>query len=78
MSWTHDRAKIAALSRTRRADDPELITARRNFKATRLEDHILHVVAEAPALTNEQGNKLANLLTNAVQSANASPLGGDR
>lgn len=67
MSWTHERAKIAALSRCvaageRKADDPELAAARRNLRALRLEDHVTRVLAEAPPLTQEQLERIAALL----------------
>lgn len=56
------RAKIAALSRSRTADDPELVEARRDLKAAKLEDYIRRVVAEAPPLTDQQRELLAGLL----------------
>lgn len=58
----HERARIAALSRSRQADDPELVAARRNLKVLRLEEHIESVLGKAPALTDEQRSKLAELL----------------
>lgn len=36
MSWTAERARYASLSRSRTADDPELVDALRNMKAARL------------------------------------------
>ncbi len=62
MSWTHERARIAALSRSRTPDDPELLEARRNLRAARLHDHVAKVVAEAPPLTDEQRARIAALL----------------
>lgn len=62
MSWTAERARVASLSRSRTADDPELADARRNLRAARLEEHIRSVVAEAPPLTPAQRDKLASLL----------------
>lgn len=62
MSWTQDRARVAALSRSRKATDPELIDARRSLKASRLEDYVSRVVAEAPPLTAEQLDRVAVLL----------------
>ena len=67
MSWTHERAKVAALSRCvaageRPADDPELKEARRNLRALRLEDHVARVLSEAPPLTAEQREHIAALL----------------
>lgn len=63
MSWKSDRARVAALSRSRGADDPDLIEARRDLAAARLEDHITKVVAEAPPLTAIQLDSLRRLLT---------------
>lgn len=62
MNWTHHRARVAALSRDRSPDDPELINARRDLRAERLADHIADVVNAAPPLTNEQRARLAALL----------------
>lgn len=62
MSWTHERAKVASLSRSRPANDPELVAARRNLKAIRLEEYVARVVAEAPPLTDEQRDRIATLL----------------
>lgn len=61
-SWTHQRAKVASLSRSRPANDPELITARQNLKALKLEEYVLKVVSEAPPLTSEQADRIASLL----------------
>lgn len=62
MSWTQDRARVAALSRSRKADDPQLIDARRSLKASRLQDYVARVIAEAPPLTAEQLDRVAVLL----------------
>lgn len=62
MSWTSERARIASLSRSRSADDPELVKARLNLKAAKLEEYVARVVAEAPALSTEQLNRVAVLL----------------
>jgi hypothetical protein len=43
-------------------DDPELIEARRNLRAIRLEDHVTKVLAQAPPLTVEQRDRIAALL----------------
>lgn len=61
-SLNHYRAQVAALSRSRAANDPELVGARRNLKAQSLAEHIARAVAEAPPLTNEQRDRLATLL----------------
>lgn len=62
MTWTSERARVASLTRSRKSDDPELIEARRNMRALKLEEHVLRVVAEAPPLTNEQRERIASLL----------------
>jgi hypothetical protein len=59
VGWTHYRAKIASLSRDRDPDDPELIEARRNLKALRLQDRIASDLHSQPALTVEQRAELA-------------------
>lgn len=61
-TWTSERARVASLSRSRGPDDPDLISARRDLRAARLEDYIKRVVAEAPPLTPEQLELLAGLL----------------
>ena len=63
MSWTTERARVASLTRSRNNDDPELVSARQRLKAARVEDYIARVVAEAPALTNEQRDRIASLLS---------------
>lgn len=60
--WTHHRARVATLSRSRTITDPELIEARRSLRAARLEEHIQRVLAEAPPLTDEQRERIATLL----------------
>ncbi len=62
MSWTQERARVASLTRSRTADDPDLIAAKRNLCALRLEDHVRKVVSEAPPLTDEQRERIASLL----------------
>lgn len=61
-AWAHERARVAALSRSRNEDDPELVDARRNLKAERLADCIRETVDAAPPLTVEQRDRLAALL----------------
>lgn len=62
MSWTAERARVASLSRSRPADDPDLMAARRNLRAERLADHIARKVAEWPPLTPDQLDRLSILL----------------
>ena len=61
-TWTTERAKVAALTRSRTADDPELVNARRNLKAMKLEDHVRQVMASWPPLTDDQCARVAALL----------------
>lgn len=56
------RGRVAALSRSRQPDDPELVEARRDLAVLSLEEHIRRVVAEAPPLTDEQRDRIAALL----------------
>ena len=67
MSWTHERAKIAHISREikrgeRPADDPALPAAYRDFAAAKIHDYIEKVLAQAPDLTDAQRTALAELL----------------
>jgi hypothetical protein len=63
-------ARVAALSRDRAPDDPELLDARRNLRAERLALAIRETVDAAPPLSDEQRTRLAALLRN--------PAGGPR
>ena len=69
MSWTHDRARLAALSRSRPEGDPELeelrqrITAERERIASlgtveRLADHITKTLERVRPLTEEETDLL--------------------
>ncbi len=62
MSWTAERARVASLSRSRSPGGPDLLEARRNLKAARLEDYIAKTVAAAPPLTDGQRRRLTLLL----------------
>jgi len=61
-TWTHERARIASLSRSRKPDDPDLLDARRNLRTERLADYIVRTVDAAPPLTPKQRDRLALLL----------------
>ena len=61
-TWTHYRAQVATLSRSRNADDPDLVEARRNLRAARLEAHIEKALADAPPLSDQQLERIARLL----------------
>jgi hypothetical protein len=62
MSLTSDRARVAALSRSRTDSDPDLLDARRSLKTERLAKAIQATVDTAPPLTPEQRDRLALLL----------------
>lgn len=68
-SVSHYAGAVGALSRSRAADDPDLINARHNLRVAKLADHIATVVAEAPPLTAEQRDRLAVLLRGGAASA---------
>lgn len=55
----HERARIASLTRSRDPDDPELIAARQNLTALRLQQCVIDAV---PSLRIEQRQQLAELL----------------
>ncbi len=61
-SWTHERARVASLTRSRKPDDPELVDARRNMRTERLAEYIKRTVDAAPPLTEDQRDRLALLL----------------
>lgn len=63
MSWTAERARVAALTRSRQPDDPQLLDARRDLAAARLEEYIERTVAAAPPLTPAQRDRLSALLS---------------
>lgn len=68
MSQTlHHRGRLAGLSRSREAHDPELLDARRDLAASRLEDCIRRTVESAPPLSSEQRQRLAALLSGGGQ-----------
>lgn len=63
-TWQRERARVAGMSsRPNRApDDPDLVAARRNMRALKLEADILKVLAGEPALNEEQRNHIAEML----------------
>jgi hypothetical protein len=56
------RGRIAALSRSRSANDPELVEERRALAAAKLEQYIQRVVSAAPPLNEAQKARLAAIL----------------
>jgi hypothetical protein len=77
MSWTHERALVAAFSRDRKPDDPELQAARQRLKALRLEDHVKQAVASFPPLTPEQLDRVSAVLHPRPAAQHPHPTGGD-
>lgn len=73
MSWQHERARVASLSRDRASDDPELVAARKNLRAERLAARmaacVADAVAAAPDLTVEQRARLASIVAPVVPVA---------
>lgn len=58
----HHRANLAALTRYRPADDPELIEARRLLAIARVEDRIRAAVESAPPLPPDVAARLRQLI----------------
>ena len=56
------RARIAALARTKPADDPELVEEKKAFWTQRIEDYVRDTLEKAPPLSDEQRSRLAELL----------------
>jgi hypothetical protein len=65
----HDRAVVAALTRSRQPDDPDLLEARRRLRESSLADTIRKAVAAAPPLRPEQIDRLAVLLRGGPDAA---------
>lgn len=65
MSVYGERAVVAALTRSREADDPDLVDARRNLTTAKLAQYIERTVAAAPPLTDEQCDRLVAILRGA-------------
>ena len=68
---SHHRARVASLSRSRAADDPELIDARRSLREALAAAHIEKAVDKAAPLTTEQRTRLAVVLLGVVLPAGA-------
>jgi hypothetical protein len=58
----HHRSRIAALSRDREPDDPEIIEARRALRAQRISDYLDKALDGWPELTEKQLDDIAALL----------------
>jgi excisionase family DNA binding protein len=50
------------ISRDRKTDDPKMLAAKRDVRASRAEEYIRQLVAEAPPLTEDQRARIAALL----------------
>lgn len=68
-TWTHERARVAAIARHTPNDERALAEARRDLRAARAEEYIREVVGAAPPLTDDQCRRLAALLTAAEGAA---------
>lgn len=67
----HHKGAVAGLSRSRHPDDPDLIEARRELAAAKLEAYVQKVVANAPPLTSSQRDRIAVLLRPARSGGDA-------
>jgi len=65
VSWTRERARVAALTR-HHARPVEIEAARRDLRAARLELEVQRIVGEAPPLTEDQRRRLARVLAGAA------------
>jgi hypothetical protein len=64
------RGKVAALTRSRTPDDPELVEARRDLKAAKLAEHVALALVDTPELSLQQRSEIARqLLTAGPQDA---------
>jgi hypothetical protein len=59
---TTARARVAALTRSRADDDPDLVDARRDLRAAGAEEYIAELLRGAPPLSDEQRCGLAAIL----------------
>lgn len=60
------RGRVAALTRSRTPDDPELLSARRDLAADVIAQHVAKVVAKAPPLTPAQRDRIGAILRGGV------------
>jgi hypothetical protein len=61
-SWKQARGKLGHLSKTADPTDPRLADLRRDIRAGRLEEHVQQVISAVPALTDEQRERLTDML----------------
>lgn len=64
-------ARVAALTRSRTPDDPDLNAARLDLRAEALAEAIQHTVNAAPPLTPAQVDRLAGLLRGSASPGSA-------
>lgn len=62
------RGRVAALTRSRSADDPDLLDARRDLKAANIQTWLQKQLSEAPPLNTHQRENLARLLAPSPES----------
>lgn len=67
MSWTHQRARVAGLSRSRPPSDPTLVAAQRALREARraalADEYIAKLLECAPPLSAVQRERLRPLLS---------------
>jgi hypothetical protein len=63
VGWTHQRALVANLSKSRHPSDPELLQARADLAAEVFLNRLGDLVAEPPPLSDEQHARAAAIVT---------------
>ncbi len=58
----HLTGRVGSLSRSRPADDPELVKARRDLRTARIEQHVRESLSNIGPLTAAERDRLAALL----------------
>ena len=57
-----NRARVASLSRSRKATDPDLVQARTDLAASKAVAHVARILEAAPPLTDAQRTRIAGLI----------------
>ena len=65
-AWKRHRGRVASLTRSRSADDSELIEARAALAAERFLLQVEDLLARSPELDDEQRARLAKILVSAL------------
>lgn len=60
--WRSERSRYAALSRSRAADDSELVEARARMASMKFLNDVERLVSDAPPLSEEQRHQIAAML----------------